>query len=81
MIILRFVISAHGKMRINDAVHRALKPGGRFLVHVPNGQVIFSGNIMYGDLTDQTAFTQISIRQLLRICGFDQISCYEASYY
>jgi 2-polyprenyl-3-methyl-5-hydroxy-6-metoxy-1,4-benzoquinol methylase len=60
-----------------SAVYRALKPGGRFLIHVPNGQAIFSGSIVYGDLTHQTAFTQTSIGQLLRVCGFDQISCFE----
>jgi 2-polyprenyl-3-methyl-5-hydroxy-6-metoxy-1,4-benzoquinol methylase len=60
-----------------SAVYRALKPGGRFLIHVPNGQAIFSGSIVYGDLTHQTAFTQTSMRQLLRVCGFDQISCFE----
>jgi SAM-dependent methyltransferase len=59
------------------AVYRALKPGGRFVIHVPNGQAIFSGSMVYGDLTHQTAFTQASMGQLLRVCGFDQISCFE----
>jgi 2-polyprenyl-3-methyl-5-hydroxy-6-metoxy-1,4-benzoquinol methylase len=60
-----------------SAVYRVLKPGGRFVIHVPNGQAIFSGSIVYGDLTHQTAFTQTSMRQLLRVGGFDQISCHE----
>jgi SAM-dependent methyltransferase len=60
-----------------SAVYRVLKPGGRFLIHVPNGQAIFSGSIVYGDLTHQTAFTHRSMGQLLRVCGFDQISCFE----
>jgi SAM-dependent methyltransferase len=66
-----------GLVDLLNAVYRALKPGGRFLVHVPNGQAIFSGCVVYGDLTHQTAFTQTSMGQLLRVCGFEQISCFE----
>jgi len=60
-----------------SAVYRALKPGGRFLVHVPNGEAIFSGRSLYHDLTHQTAFTQTSIAQLLTICGFEKVRCFE----
>jgi len=58
-------------------VYRVLKPGGRFVVHVPNGEAIFSGRVLYGDLTHHRAFTQMSIRQLLSMHGLSDIACFE----
>jgi 2-polyprenyl-3-methyl-5-hydroxy-6-metoxy-1,4-benzoquinol methylase len=60
-----------------DAIHRVLKPGGRFIIHVPNGEGIFSGKIFFGDFTHQVAFTQKSLRQVLAACGFARVSCFE----
>lgn len=60
-----------------DSIHRVLKPGGRFVAHVPNGEAIFSGKIFFGDFTHQVAFTQKSIRQVLVACGFSRVDCYE----
>jgi SAM-dependent methyltransferase len=70
-------IAKDSLVELVSEVRRALKPGGRFLIHVPNGEAIFSGKSVYGDLTHQTAFTKTSLAQLLRVCGFDQISCFE----
>lgn len=70
-------LSKDNLLALVTAVYRALKPGGRFVVHVPNGEAIFSGRIVYGDLTHQTAFTQTSMAQLLTICGFEKIRCFE----
>src|SRR5207249_2866244 len=41
-----------------DAVARALKSGGRWIIHVPNGESPFSGRIRYGDLTHELSFTR-----------------------
>jgi cyclopropane fatty-acyl-phospholipid synthase-like methyltransferase len=48
-----------------DQVHRVLKPGGRWIIHVPNGASPFFGAIRYGDLTHELAFTRTSLSQLL----------------
>ena len=56
-----------------DAVHRTLKPGGRWVVHCPNGESPFSGRIRYGDFTHEVSYTRQSIRQLLHACHFVNI--------
>jgi SAM-dependent methyltransferase len=60
-----------------DDVFRILKPGGRLIIHSPNGESPFFGRIRYGDLTHELAFTRDSIGQLLFACGFAKVSCYE----
>lgn len=59
-----------------DAVHRALKPGGRWIIHTVNAESPYSGRIRYGDLTHELAYTRASIAQGLRVAGFSgPISC------
>lgn len=60
-----------------DAVCRVLKPGGRWIIHVPNGESPFGNRIRYGDLTHEQAFTRASLNQLLRSSGFDDVACLE----
>lgn len=60
-----------------ETIFRALKPGGLLLLHVPNGEAIFSGKIFFGDFTHQTAFTAKSMHQVAAYCGFQSINCYE----
>jgi SAM-dependent methyltransferase len=60
-----------------DAVHRALAPGGHWLIHTPNAESPFFGRIRYGDITHEQAFTVTSLNQLLRASGFASIRCYE----
>jgi 2-polyprenyl-3-methyl-5-hydroxy-6-metoxy-1,4-benzoquinol methylase len=60
-----------------DDVHRALKPGGRWLINVPNGESPFFGRVRYGDITHELAFTRTSMTQLLAMAGFDRVSCHE----
>src|SRR5262245_7026829 len=38
---------------MTDAVRRVLKPGGRWLIHAPNGLSPFAGVMRYGDLTHE----------------------------
>ena len=52
---------------------RALKPGGILLVQTPNGQGLFAGQVIYGDLTHCTIFTPESLSQALRLTGFEDI--------
>jgi SAM-dependent methyltransferase len=60
-----------------DEVHRALAPGGSWLIHTPNAESPFFGRIRYGDITHEQAFTVTSLNQLFRASGFTDIRCYE----
>lgn len=60
-----------------DSVHRALAPGGMWLIHTPNAESPFFGRIRYGDITHEQAFTVTSLNQLFRASGFASIRCYE----
>jgi len=69
--------SKDAQMAIADAVHRALRPGGRFILHVPNAEAFFAGRMRYWDMLAEDAFTRASIAQLLRACDFAEITCHE----
>lgn len=58
----------------------ALQPGGFMLIRTPNGQGIFSGQVVYGDLTHSTIFTPGSLRQALELAGFHDVSFREATF-
>ena len=60
-----------------DDVRRVLKPGGRWIIHVPNGESPFVGRMRYWDLTHELAFTRTSIAQLLLASGFSEVRCFE----
>lgn len=60
-----------------DEVRRTLKSGGKWIIHTPNGEGPFFGRIRYGDLTHELAFTRVSIAQLLKSSGFDEVTCFE----
>lgn len=60
-----------------DAARRALKAGGRLILHVPNSTGIFGDVIRYGDLTHELSFNASSMRQLLGTTGFGAMACYE----
>jgi SAM-dependent methyltransferase len=60
-----------------DEVHRVLKPGGRWIIHVSNGESPFGSRIFFGDFTHELAFTRQSLAQVLLSSGFTQVSCYE----
>ena len=60
-----------------DQVRRVLRPGGRWIIHVPNGESPFGGRIRFGDFTHEQAFTRGSLTQLLLASGFASVACYE----
>jgi 2-polyprenyl-3-methyl-5-hydroxy-6-metoxy-1,4-benzoquinol methylase len=56
---------------------RILAPGGRLIIHVPNGDSPFCGSIRYCDITHELAFTPKSVHQLALTAGFSSVKCYE----
>lgn len=62
---------------IVEEIHRVLSEGGRLIIHAPNGESPFGGRILYWDFTHELAFTRESIAQLLMVCGFLRVRCYE----
>ncbi len=60
-----------------DDVRRALRPGGRWMLHLPNAESPFFGRMRYGDVTHEQAFTRRSLRQILLATGFASVRCYE----
>jgi SAM-dependent methyltransferase len=62
---------------VTDEVLRVLKPGGRWIVHVPNGVSLFSGASRYDDLTHELSFTCESLTQLTIASGFKSVAFFE----
>jgi SAM-dependent methyltransferase len=65
------------QIAIIDAVHRVLKPGGRWILHVPNGEALFAARMRYWDYLASGAFTHASIAQVLLASGFHEVKSYE----
>jgi cyclopropane fatty-acyl-phospholipid synthase-like methyltransferase len=61
------------------AVKRALKPGGKLLLHVPNGSSSHHGRVLHGDITHYRAFTDKSLHQLAQIGGFHSLAVFESA--
>lgn len=64
-------------MDVLDAVRRVLKPGGRCIAHVPNGEGLHGMEIRYGDFTHEMAFTRLSSKQVFSVAGFSRVRCFE----
>jgi hypothetical protein len=60
-----------------DMVSQSLNTNGMVVIHVPNAEGLFGMRIRYGDMTHENCFTQQSIKQLLNVCGFKTIECFE----
>lgn len=60
-------------LSVLDATYQALRPGGRVLLRVPNGDSINASWVRYGDFTHELMFTPLSIGQVLRVAGFVEI--------
>jgi SAM-dependent methyltransferase len=56
---------------------RVLKPGGTLLLQTVNGQGLFPGQVMFGDLTHITILNPASMSQLLAMSGFTDVRFYE----
>ena len=60
-----------------DAIHTALKQGGRLILHLPNGASPFGTLMIYSDLTHEVAFTPESLAQLFLASGWRSIESFE----
>jgi SAM-dependent methyltransferase len=80
-VIVTFDLIEHLKkselLSLVDEVRRVLRPGGRWIIHAPNGESPLGGRIRYGDFTHELAFTRSSLTQLLKASGFARVRCYE----
>lgn len=59
-------------------IKEILNKGGHLILRTPNGQGIFVGQIIYGDLTHLTILTPQSLRQILRFTGFEIVRMKES---
>ena len=64
-------------IQVVDEVLRVLKPGGRWVIHVPNGESPFGNRVRFGDYTHEQAFTRTSMTQLLVASGFARVETFE----
>ena len=64
-------------IRLCDAIRRSLRPGGRVVFRTPNGSALLAGPIVYGDLTHMAIYNESSLRQLLTLTGFANLTFYE----
>ncbi len=55
-----------------QAIHAALKPGGRLVCTVPNANSTLAARWRYNDWTHHTSYTEISLDFLLHHAGFEQ---------
>lgn len=77
LLFARDVIEHFDRQMVFDflkAAHRALRPGGRLILQVPNAQSPYFGRVRYGDFTHELAFTGGSMRQVLNAAGYSSIS-------
>lgn len=56
-----------------NLINKKLKPGGMFIVEVPNADSPLGIHTYFNDLTHEFAFSRKLIMELLRLAGFDSI--------
>jgi cyclopropane fatty-acyl-phospholipid synthase-like methyltransferase len=59
-----------------DRSMKALNPGGKLIIQVPNAESPYFGRIRYGDYTHELAFTSSSLSQLLRAVGYVDVTSF-----
>ncbi len=67
----------HELLELFSRINNVLNDKGVFILHTPNGQGLFPGRNIYGDLTHLTIFSPNSLTQILKITGFEAIKFYE----
>lgn len=83
-IIARDVVEHLTRQEAFDAlgkVLKALKPGGTFIMQVPNGEGINYTTIFFGDYTHETAYSWRSVNQVFLNIGFKDIRSFPVNPY
>ena len=76
LLFARDLIEHFEKQMVYDflvACRRALAPGGRLVLQVPNAESPYFGRVRYGDFTHELAFNAGSMRQVLAAAGFARV--------
>lgn len=60
-------------LELISLIYTHLHNDGLFIIRTPNGQGLFPGQVIYGDLTHQTIFTPNSLTQIFTKIGFDNL--------
>lgn len=63
-------------LTVAHGVAAALRPGGEWVVQVPNAVSPFFGNYAYGDFTHRTVFTPRSLAQIARAVGLEPLAAH-----
>lgn len=66
-------------LELFDSIYKSLKTGGLLLLQTPNGQGLFPGQNIYGDLTHMTILCESSLTQILKLNGFSQFKFFETA--
>lgn len=62
-----------------DEICAALRPGGRFVLQLPNGDSPFANAVFTGDVTHETLYTRGSLGHMLAIAGLELMAVDEHS--
>lgn len=55
------------------AIKAALKPEGRLIIEVPNGDAPLANIMRYGDFTHEISYTERSLRQVMTLAGYPSV--------
>jgi 2-polyprenyl-3-methyl-5-hydroxy-6-metoxy-1,4-benzoquinol methylase len=66
-------------LKLLRLMQSALTTNGMVLLQTPNGEGLFPGQVIYGDLTHLCIFSPNSAAQALQLYGFKDIRIYETS--
>lgn len=69
-------ISKDEILRIITTIYNSLKENGILIVQIPNMQSIVAPIFMYDDFTHEAGYTERSLIQMLRMCGFSSVECF-----
>ncbi|MGQ0663935.1 MAG: class I SAM-dependent methyltransferase [Pseudomonadota bacterium] len=69
--------SREEQSEIIDEIRRVLRPGGRWILHLPNGWALFGARMHYWDYLAAGASTRVSLAQILLASGFRAVACHE----
>jgi SAM-dependent methyltransferase len=75
-----FIEHFHKKELVNlfEGFNKILNESGVLILRTPNGEGLFPGRIIYGDLTHLTIFNTYSLTQILQKTGFTDIKFFES---